>query len=53
MVNYQKTEQAFNNEPNKYHSVKYEKRFFAMIKNPTTGNYIQYRDLAADYTTIH
>ena len=53
MVNYQKTEQAFNNEPNKYHSVKYEKRFFAMIKNPTTRNYIQYRDLAADYTTIH
>jgi hypothetical protein len=59
MVNYQKTEQAFNNEPNKYHNVKYEKhpqqkqeeRFFAMIKNPTTGNYIQYRDLASDYRT--
>lgn len=46
MVNYHETEQAFNNEPNKHHSIKYEKypqqkqeeRFFAMIKNPTTGN---------------
>jgi hypothetical protein len=59
MVNYQKTEQAFNSEPNKHHNIKYEKhpqqkqeeRFFAVIKNPTTGNYIQYKDLASDYRT--
>jgi hypothetical protein len=55
MVNYEKTQELFNREPNRALSLKYEKsseqlseeKWFAQVKNPNTGEFFQLEDLRA------
>lgn len=56
MVDYQKTEQAFKaanyskyEHDGNYHTYQEEKRWFAKVKSPITGKYIQYKDLDVMY----
>jgi hypothetical protein len=55
MVNYSKTQELFNREPNRVPGLKYEKsgeqiseeNWFAQVKNPNTGEFFQLEDLRA------
>ena len=56
MVNYQKTEEAFKaanyskyEHDGNYHTYQEEKRWYAKVKSPITGKYIQYKDLDVKY----
>jgi len=55
MANYSKTQELFNREPNKVPGLKSEKpeeqiseeKWFAQVKNPNTGEFIQLEGLRA------
>jgi hypothetical protein len=56
MVDYQKTEHAFKaanyskyEHDGNYHSNQEEKRWYAKVRSPITGRYIQYKDLDVMY----
>jgi hypothetical protein len=57
MVNYQKTEQVWNNEPVKHHSVKYEKlpeqrgheMWLQKVTNPNTGTFYKISDFPIEW----